>query len=440
MEKVLAKITNILEDFLVVPYLFLVVASAAYSRYLIHFSWSRDILTAKNILLVGLVLVLVWFLLGVISQKINIHKSDFWWLLVPIVLAFFSLITLFWYPFAGAKIYLVEFWLYGLFITLFLGLVMRTKKNFNWVVVALLLGLTGVIGIGLYEKIFHTHLALSNLNNPYREQWAVTSVFINQNNLAASLSLILPIIFGLSFRLGITLRIWSWLLTISGLVLLFFTGSYLAMGAVALAALVFLYIALVFSNSKKPMAHPIFWGVVFIAVLAGLATVAWLVFPFSVKNQITKTAFGLRDSFDTRVQLMINATDTILTHPLKGLGAGSAESALAGYHNTRVINAHNLTMELAINFGLPFVLLWAAWLISLIVALVKLFRWQTGNSRWLLVGLAAGLVGFFIAQAAPSTFVSIRAPFILIGFSLAAVRLDGLKYESKGLQYPAKSV
>ncbi len=418
-----------LEKYIVVPYLALFVASAELSRYLVNSHITKDLLAPRTLLIVGLILVGLLVVLQFFTKTLELKKSDLWFLGVPVVLGLISLAGLFWTPAEFARTYLVEFWLYGLFIVLALGVVLRNKCNMNRIIVWTLVGLNVVIAIGLFEKIWDIHLPLSNLNNPYREQWALTSVFINQNHLAASLSLLLPVAVGIGFIRKGWLRWWSWGLVVAGLVILFFTGSVLGIGATILAGLTF-FITAVFFSKKTARTK---WITIILSAVGAVSmlALAWVIIPDSFQNRVTGAINGLQSSVNTRVQLIKNGVSIIVDHPIRGLGPAAAEGAIEEFDNTRVINLHNLFLEIGVNFGLPALALFLSWLLSLVVGLFLLAKNYMSGARWLYIGLAAALIGFWLSQAAPSTFIGVRAPFIVLGLALAIIRFKGLQFDPK---------
>jgi O-antigen ligase len=410
-------LTRKYETWILLPVTCALLVLAEYSRYLTTTKVTALILAPRTLLIVGGALLFIWLLLNLKSLKNIFNIGDWWWLGVPIALSIWSVIGLLWTEEPTARTYLAEYWLYGLFLAVLIGIVGRTARNLKWLSTSVIIGIAGVIVIALIEKITDTHLPLSNLHNPYREQWAVTSVFINQNHLAASLVLLLPLIFGF----GVAQKGWRrWaviVIALLGVVVFFFTGSILGALSLSVSVLVFLLIAMArlpfFSQRRIGSGLSIIVALVFIGFV-------WTSLPKSISDRFSPAAEGVRKSIAERLDLATNSFTLMEQEPLRGLGPGGAEKAIRELDTTRVQNAHSLFLEIGVNFGLPALFIFVVWRISSIISLL----WRISQKfDWRLVGVTASLIGFFLAQAIPSNYVGVRAPFIVIGFSIALINM-----------------
>jgi O-antigen ligase len=405
------------ETWILLPVSCVLLLLAEYSRYMTTTKVTALILAPRTLLIVGAGILFIWVLLNIKSLKSIFSASDWWWLGVPVALSIWSVIGLLWTEEPTARTYLAEYWLYGMFLVILIGIVGRSTRNLKWLSASVIIGIAGVIGIALIEKITDTHLPLSNLHNPYREQWAVTSVFINQNHLAASLVLLLPMIFGFGL-IQKGWRRWSVIvLALLGLIVFFFTGSILGALSLTVSVIVFLLVAMArlpfFAERRIGSMLSILVVMVFIGVI-------WFSLPKSVSDRFSPAAEGVRKSIAERLDLARNSFTLMEQHPLRGLGPGGAEKAIRDLDTTRVQNAHSLFLEIGVNLGVPALLIFVIWRIASIISLL----WRnTQKFDWRLVGVTASLMGFFLAQSIPSTYMGVRAPFIVIGFSIALINL-----------------
>ena len=341
-----ARLFSFFNKWVALPLGVFVLASAEFSRYLVYWEPLRPILAPRTLLVLMVLTTSIWLVLGMWSRQVRLVAADFWWLGVPILLGLWSLLGLLWSPAADARTYLTEFWIYGLSLTLLLGVVGQPVKNRWWFAGAAFVGVALVIGIALLEKITDTHLPLSNLHNPYREQWAVTSVFINQNHLAASLAIFLPLLLGAA----LSHKRLRWLLLLiagGGLVVLFFTGSTLAWLGLLLALLIMGLIELAFAGRVR---NKYLTGLVATGLGVALVAAVWIGLPSSVRERFSVAAEGVCKSVAERIELLRVGTELTLEQPLRGLGPGAAEDAVRALAQTRVQNLHSLFLEVVVNF------------------------------------------------------------------------------------------
>jgi len=421
--RAVARAFRIVNWWVALPVASVVLVLAEFSRYTaVAPSWLQPLLAQKTQLAALAVVLLTWLVLGLVSRQVRLRWAAAWWLGVPLLLAAWSLLGLAWSPAAEARTYLVEFWLFGLTLTLVLGTVARSIKNRWPLVTAAFVGVSVVIAIAVVEKITDTHLPLSNLHNPYREQWAVTSVFINQNNLAACLAIFLPLIGAAILSHRRYLRWVAAVIVTAGLVVLFFTGSTLAWLGLIVTASVLAVVELVYARRIK---RKLLVGGVGLLVGFGVVAGTWIVLPSSVTDRFSVAAEGVGKSVAERVELARVGTQLVLEHPLRGHGPAAAEAAVRAAGKTRVQNLHSFAMEVAVNFGLPAAALLIAWIVSLGVAQARSLRRLAAEARpefHRVAATLAMLVGFTFVQLAPSTFTGIRAPWILLGLALALTR------------------
>jgi O-antigen ligase len=420
----LSKITKKFEQLLFVPYVALLLLIAEYSRYLVQDQRLSAVFAPRTLAVVALLLAAMWLVAKKLTSTLQWGRSEWVCGAILFALAAWPLIGLTWTPAQDARTYLVEFWLYGLALAKCIFWLAQTPKYRTWLFNAAIIGIAGVVVIGLVEKITDTHLPLSNLHNPYREQWAITSVFINQNHLAASLALWAPIVFAWTLDQKKWKRGAGALLLVALLIDLFFTGSIIAWVGLAVSMIVMLVLGVRVIPVSKRKRFALSMGVALLSIIGVV-----LLLPNSITSRYSVLAEGVQKSIAERSEIIQSMFDGIALHPLRGSGPAATEHFLTSI-NAPVQNAHNLALELALNFGLIYLL---TCIVAVVIVIGKLvvewWKATAPNRSWLDLGFAASLVGFVIVQAAPSSFVGVRTPFIIVGFALtlAFIRSDQKK-------------
>jgi O-antigen ligase len=422
----LSKITKKFEQLLFVPYAAFLLLIAEYSRYLVQNPTLSAVFAPRTLAIIAVLLAAVWFVAKKLTSTLQWGTSE--WVCGAILfgLVTWPLVGLMWTPAQDARTYLVEFWLYGLALTKCVFWLVQNPKYRTWLFNAAIIGVAGVVVVGLVEKVTDTHLPLSNLHNPYREQWAITSVFINQNHLAACLALWAPVVFAWTLDQKKLKRGMGALLLAALLINLFFTGSIIAWVGLAISMLVMLMLGVKVVPVSKRKRFALSVGVALLSVIGVV-----LLLPSSVTSRYSVLAEGVQKSIAERSEIVGNMLDGIAQHPLRGSGPAATEHFLTSI-NAPVQNAHNLALELALNFGLIYLL---ACIVAVVFVIGKLVIkwWKTSatNRSWLGLGYAASLIGFVVVQAAPSSFVGVRAPFIIVGFALAHAFIKTAKSDQK---------
>ena len=396
-----------------VPIACLFVLLAEYSRYLTATRIGAAVFSPKNMVAAGVLALVAWAFFA-LRTKANRAQAGKWSLLVlPVALIAWVALSALWADYPERTPALLE-WLVALALILLIGIAARPVQGSKWVATTLVVAVLGVVVVGLVEKTTDTHLPLSNLHNPYRQQWAISSVFIGQNHLAASLGLLLPLVagFGLAWH---GWRRWLSLATLAGgLVALFFTGSSLALVATGVAAVIFWLVAIV--RAKPKMRGRLF----FVALLSVLGLVAvWTLTPAAVKERVSVASLGVKQSFEARRALIAEGFDLIWQAPIRGLGPGATNELVeVTVGNQPTLRAlHNLSLEFTVTFGLVAAIALAIWLGYVLVRVAKRLRGK--GQRWPSVGILASVAALVIIQAVPSTFEGVRAPWITIGLALA---------------------
>jgi len=175
----------------------------------------------------------------------------------------------------------------------------------------------------------------------------------------------------------------------------------------------------------KRIQRKVLVGIGSILVASVVIGGTWFVLPASIRDRFSVAAEGVGKSVHERTTLLQVGVDLVLQHPLRGLGPAAAEGGVRAAGRTRVQNLHDLVLEVAVNFGLPAVALLLAWIGTLAGALANwLRRARARDPREFhrAAAVIASVAGLVLVQAAPSTFVGVRAPWILLGLALALVR------------------
>ena len=289
-----------------------------------------------------------------------------------------------------------------------------------------------IVGVTVLEYATGFHLPTSRLVTVVTSQtYAVTSVFHNQNDLAAYLAICWPFLLAAAF---FTRRV-LWL----GLALIYAalgaaafvrTGSRSSLIAGGIATVVILLLH----------ARPGAWmqthrtralGALLAVVL--LAGTAYLLFNDSQSPMLrqfrlvglTKNVAASKGSGDIRTDLTGRGLGIAGGSSLLGAGPGQAEGLVSkGIDATSVANLHNWWLEIYAEGGLPGFALQLIFLVGLAWALLRRAR-TDGDPfvRYLAGGAFAALVGFTVGALGPSSSLSFAPMWTLFGLGLALLAL-----------------
>lgn len=254
----------------------------------------------------------------------------------------------------------------------------------------------------------------------------------NPNNLAAFLVLILPF-FLLNRRWGVKLAGAASILFIvymagaraamiayAVVVLLsvLFYASNLVRSATALFMLVVGGLAAGFNDAMKNSGIP---------QLDEVATIGVAVKDM-VGGLVDDTAQVGMNSTGVRVQLIRNGLDALRASYGLGVGAGGSRTVQENSSVERlgeVGSMHNFWVELLVDGGIVFALVFAVWYLALLWRLKR-----TGRDspvpllRYCARSLLVGFCGFVLGAVGPSSVIYMLPMWMMIGVALATIKLD----------------
>lgn len=260
-----------------------------------------------------------------------------------------------------------------------------------------------------------------------------TGFFGNSNNLAAFLNLILP--FALLHR--------KWSVKLVGAISIFFV-IYMAGARAALItyALVVLFSILLYANGLIRVA------VVIVGLVAGglgagfaemlkessiqrVAEVGTI--GVAVKEMVislTSDEIAPRNSVGMRVQLILNGFEALGDSSGLGVGAGGSVTVQEMSLNQpgHLTSMHNFWVELLVEGGVVFALIFAIWYSSVLWRLWLVGRYSDipllrYNGKALLVGF----LGFIFGAVGPSSVIYMLPMWMLVGVALATIHLERVR-------------
>ncbi|MXP40272.1 hypothetical protein GRI75_01265 [Altererythrobacter soli] len=132
-------------------------------------------------------------------------------------------------------------------------------------------------------------------------------------------------------------------------------------------------------------------------------------------------------STGARAQLIRNGLDALYDSGGLGVGAGGSwviqEKSL--FQVREITSMHNFWIELLVEGGVLFALLFAAWYARFLVQLWKVAKSsRSPERRYLAKSLFAGFAGFIIGAIGPSTVIYMLPMWMLVGIGLSVIMLD----------------
>jgi teichuronic acid biosynthesis protein TuaE len=308
-------------------------------------------------------------------------------------------------------------------------------RRLLWLGYLLTLAYVFIAGFALIEARLGIHLGISKLSNLAGTQltgsqsYAVTSVFVNQNDLATYLAFCWPFMLCAFFftrrRLWLVLDV---LFILAGAATFLRTGSrtsLLAAGISTAGAVV------LFARLGPRLSTP--RGKVTVAVVACLLVVAgsYLLFngsqtgmlgQFRLATLIQQAQSG-SGSGEIRTSLTSQALQIVGHSLLLGVGPGQAEHIISqGVGALGISNLHDWWLESYADGGLVGFALQAGFYVLLIAALWPVARRDPDPYlRYLASGTFLALIGFSIGALGPSSSVGFAPMWVLYGLGLAVV-------------------
>ena len=305
-----------------------------------------------------------------------------------------------------------------------------TNRRLRALCVMLALAYALIVGMAVIEFTLGIRLPVSRLlYGNINEQYQVTSVFHNQNDLATYLAICWPFFFTVFF---VTRRMWWWLASLAAMVFcaldLVRTGSRSSVLAIGLetvvAVLFFARLGARLTSRRNKII-----GVLLALALVGAAgylsfnnSQSTMLRQFRLQELATNVQQG-QGSGDIRTQLLHNGLYQAGHYLLLGGGPGQAQTLMRTSPTpTGIVDPHNWWLEVLVNGGLPATILHGLLYFGLMVALFGIARRNADRLlRYLAASVMLALVGFLIGALGPSSSISFAPLWVLWGVGMAVV-------------------
>jgi teichuronic acid biosynthesis protein TuaE len=317
-----------------------------------------------------------------------------------------------------------------------------TRRRLIWFGYSMLLGYAFVAGWSIVEARLGIRLPTSRLLTAVTSQtYAVTSVFVNQNDFATYVAICWPFMlcaFFFTRRLRwILLTLFFMLIGAYGFLRTGSRSSLVAAGISSLAAVaLFWHLAPKLSSRTGKI-------VMALVVVALIAVAGWLLFNNSSNDMLRQfrlesllsQAEKNKGSGAIRSDLTSRGLEIAGSSRLLGAGAGQAEVIIgSGTNALGITNLHNWWLESYVDGGLVGFALHFVFFLLLVFALWPIARHDPDPfNRYLASGTWLALLGWTIGSVGPSSSVSFAPMWILYGLALAVASRARLAARERAL-------
>jgi teichuronic acid biosynthesis protein TuaE len=318
-----------------------------------------------------------------------------------------------------------------------------TRRRLIWFGYSMLLGYAFVAGWSIVEARLGIRLPTSRLLTAVTSQtYAVTSVFVNQNDFATYVAICWPFMlcaFFFTRRPGwILLTLFFMLIGAYGFLRTGSRSSLVAAGISSLAAVaLFWHLAPKLSSRTGKI-------VMALVIVALVAVAGWLLFNNSSNDMLRQfrlesllsQAEKNKGSGAIRSDLTSRGLEIAGSSRLLGAGAGQAEVIIgSGTNALGITNLHNWWLETYVDGGLVGFALHFVFFLMLVFALWPIARHDPDRlNRYLASGTWLALLGWTIGSVGPSSSVSFAPMWILYGLALAVVSRARLAARERALE------
>ena len=323
----------------------------------------------------------------------------------------------------------------GYLLVLTLWVLGRYRRWFYSVVMAAIpIYVIATIILSIYEIATAHHLPQSREGGPHPTH-IPTAFYYDPNNLGTAIALILPFV----VLLGIVIKnrgmVWlSMILSLFMVYVLYKSGSR---GGELALIIDLIVLAVVLPRPYRRIAQ--------VLLAAGVLVFAGLIVALQAAPHNAQLPFALQKiahivhlfgaprqapgpgSVTIREALYLSGWHGLLTHPW-GMGPRGAERYYrywlthhSPYNTYGIIDAHNMWLEVAMDFGFPGLILYVSFYVSLLIGLIRLLK---QSSPWFQYYAAAGLaalIGFILGSLSPSSvMIGFNVMWMVYGISLGA--------------------
>ncbi|MFW2489147.1 O-antigen ligase family protein [Clostridium chromiireducens] len=319
----------------------------------------------------------------------------------------------------------------------------RIKKTIN----LLLFLISLVIIIGIVEVLLGQQLPIRHYYDSFKDSiapislnkikaWPIVFSF-NTNNLAAALSILLPICLFIIYKLNnISDKICYTLISSIGFTLVIITTS--RTGAVAMAFGLIVYIIYSVLNIRKLGIKQMIFPLIFLVAFVSAYKFSYMLMNIKPVNDTQVEKYnGLSGKFQSLEgaeieeggEGSINVRGTIIKDVIRGViqdkkllgyGVGNVEQFIRNQGNTgTVYSPHAYPIEILGDFGLPGIALYGIYYLYLLIG-----NLITGIKKKSVMCFAAvaGLIAFAPASFGPSSITYVFSHWILMGFAVSCMQ------------------
>ncbi len=317
-----------------------------------------------------------------------------------------------------------------------------SRRRLRWLGYVLILAYAFVVGFTLLEARLGIRLPTSRLIDAVTSQtYAVTSVFVNQNDLATYLAFCWPFMLCAFFftRRALWLGLDA-LFILIGAAAFVRTGSRssLVAAGVSTVAAVFLFWRL--GARLSPRAGKILTATVAVVLVVAAGYLLFndsqsdMLRQFRLEALLSQAQAG-KGSGDIRTSLTSRGLEIAGASFLLGAGPGQAESIISsGADALGISNLHNWWFETYADGGLVGFALHLVFFLLLLLTLWPIARRDPDAfTRYLASGAVLALLGWTIGAVGPSSSVSFAPVWILYGLGLAVISRSRLAAAERGL-------
>lgn len=313
----------------------------------------------------------------------------------------------------------------GTFLSLTVVYYINTKLNLQRVYYVSAFVFMVLIIISLLEIFTNFRLPHSPLSSSIN---IASGFFGNQNNLAATMSIIFPFFL---FHRSLVVK---YLGCFTILVIVFSAFS-----RANILAIIFMIVFYIFVYKKN---------IRFESFLKGIVVLSVLILGFSIFNQLNSTRFisseVIKSSFSTleryanfqeiqvvdsvgiRQQLIINGLEALKDSYGIGVGGGASIYVQEQRSSTRnILNMHNFWIELLVDGGILFFSIFVIWYISLVKALFSIaWKSKAEIEKYFSSATSLSLIGFVPAAVSASSVIYLLPMWLLFGFAISIVNIS----------------
>lgn len=332
----------------------------------------------------------------------------------------------------------------------------RIKKTID----ILLFLVSMIVVIGLIEVLLGQQLPIRHYYDSFRDSippislnkikaWPIVFSF-NTNNLAAALSILLPICFFAIYKLNnIVAKIWFTLVSCAGFSLVIITTS--RTGSVAMAFGLFVYIIYSIANIREVGIKQMIFPLILIVGFVISYKFSYMLMNIEPVNDTQVEKYnGLSGKLESLEGLQIeeggegsiNVRGTIIKDVMRGTiqdkkflgyGVGNVEQFIRDQGNTgTVYSPHAYPIEILGDFGIPGILLYGVYYLYLLIGNLVI---GIKKKSVMCIAAVAGLIAFAPASFGPSSITYVFSYWILMGFAVSCIQV--YKKDSNG--YSPKS-